>query len=234
MKVLISAIVFMVFITSANANTFAVDFAQDKKVITKKDRFTEFMMPFIKKANEAILAERAIVADFFTTLRKTKSAGKVEKEIMEQMLVLAEKYNIESVFNERLFKKRVAPIPASLALTQAAIETGWGSSRFFKEANNAFGQWTYGAEGMIPNRREQGKTHRIRTFDSVQESVDAYMLNLNRNDAYSDFRNLRYILGGDFNGLVASTKMINYSQQKEQYVTKLRTIMTDNKFLRYD
>ncbi len=78
-----------------------------------------------------------------------------------------------------------------LALVQGAIESGWGKSRFVREANNIFGHWTWGEVGLIPLGREEGKTHKIRIFRTMQSSVDAYILNLNRHYAYKSFRKAR-------------------------------------------
>ncbi|MDR3177907.1 MAG: glucosaminidase domain-containing protein [Campylobacteraceae bacterium] len=235
MRFLISLLLCAVFASSVGANTFDEDFFKIKNSALKKQEFIERMIPLVKQTNENVLAERKIVEDFFKEFKKNKSLEDIDESVMEQMRILAKKYYIKSITDERVFKNKVAPVPLSLAITQAAIETGWGSSRFFKEAKNAFGEWTYSkTSGLIPDNREEGKTHRIKAFKTVQASVDSYVLNLNRHNAYSDFRNLRVILGEEFNGIVATSKMANYSQMREDYIKLLRHVMISNKLTKYD
>jgi Bax protein len=235
MKFLFNAIAIAFFICASHVEAFNENFFKIQNTELRKREFVKNMLPLIQKANEAILAEREMVDSFFTQFKKVRKLEKMDQKNIEKMLELADKYEIKSVVNEKLFKRRVAPVPPSLAITQSAIETGWGSSRFFKEANNAFGQWTYSkTNGLVPNRRDDGKTHKIRVFNSVQDSVHAYMLNLNRNEAYNGFRDLRVILGNEFNGVIAASKMLNYSQRREKYIDLLREVMINNRLLRYD
>jgi len=87
---------------------------------------------------------------------------------------------------------RVDVVPPSLAIAQAAEESGWGTSRFAVEANAVFGQWTFrkGA-GVVPERRDPGKRHEVRSFEGLRQSVSAYMHNLNIHWAYKEFRRVR-------------------------------------------
>jgi Bax protein len=218
-----------------NAETFTDDFFTIKNSAMQKKEFVERMLPLIKKANDGIIEERKIVEAFFETYRAEGNLNAIDNNTLEIIQNLAKKYNINSVDDVKAFKSKIAPVPISLALTQAAVETGWGKSRFFKEARNAFGQWTYSVtNGLVPTNREEGKTHKIRVFNSVQESVNSYMLNLNKHDAYSDFRTLRFLLGDEFDGLLASSKMLNYSQMREGYVKLLRQVMVSDKLIKYD
>ncbi|MDR1615389.1 MAG: glucosaminidase domain-containing protein [Campylobacteraceae bacterium] len=230
-KLLLCAFCFM----TLSAETFTDDFFGIKNSASQKKEFVKRMLPLIQKANENIVAERKIVDEFFEVVQKNGSLTDIDNKTIETIQNLAKKYNINSIEDIKEFKSKIAPVPISLALTQAAIETGWGKSRFFKEAKNAFGQWTYSAtNGLVPTNRETGKTHKIRVFNSVQESVNSYMLNLNRHNAYADFRNLRSLLGSEFDGLTASSKMLNYSQTREQYVKLLRNVMINDELTKYD
>ncbi|MDR2080686.1 MAG: glucosaminidase domain-containing protein [Campylobacteraceae bacterium] len=221
--------------TMLGAETFTEDFFKIKNSASQKKEFIKRMLPLIKKANENIALERKIIDDFFEAFQNSGDLNSIDNKTIETVQALAKKYDISSIHDAKAFKSKVAPIPISLALTQAAVETGWGKSRFFKDAKNAFGQWTYSAtNGLVPANREEGKTHKIRVFNSIQESVNSYMLNLNRNNAYSDFRNLRFLLGDEFDGLAASSKMLNYSQRREQYVGLLRSIIINNELIKYD
>jgi len=87
---------------------------------------------------------------------------------------------------------RVNSVDPALALAQAALESGWGSSRFTREANNIFGIWTYDKSiGLVPKNRDINKKHFIRVFADLDESVSHYMYNLNTHSAYEKFRNIR-------------------------------------------
>ncbi|MDR0762816.1 MAG: glucosaminidase domain-containing protein [Campylobacteraceae bacterium] len=235
MRLVVKLLLCIICFGVLSAETFTDDFFIIKNSAAQKKEFVKRMLPLIKKANENIINERKIVEAFFETYQNGGNLTLIDNKTAEIMQNLAKKYNIDSVENSKEFKSKVAPVPISLALTQAAIETGWGTSRFFKEAKNAFGQWTYSAtNGLVPQSREEGKTHKIRVFNSVQDSVSSYMLNLNRHTAYNDFRSLRFLLGDEFNGLTASSKMLNYSQTREKYVKLLRQVMINDKLIRYD
>ncbi|MDR1460609.1 MAG: glucosaminidase domain-containing protein [Campylobacteraceae bacterium] len=235
MKFLINLLLCAIFFSSIQADTFTEDFFKITNSASKKQEFIKRMIPLVRQANENVLVERKIVDDFFVEFKKNRNLEDIDADTIEQMKNLAKKYHIKSITNEKTFKAKVAPVPLSLAITQAAIETGWGESRFFKEAKNAFGEWTYSkTNGLIPSGREKGKTHKIKVFKSVQDSVNSYVLNLNRHEAYADFRDLRVVLGEEFNGIVATSKMLNYSQTRGEYVKLLRNVMINNKLTEYD
>ena len=125
-----------------------------------------------------------------------------------------------------------------MALAQAAVESAWGRSRFVKEANNIFGHWTYNSQiGMIPRNRDLGATHFIRIFQSLKESVTAYMLNLNRNLAYKSFQEKRFELkktAQKIDGLELSQTVLNYSGIAQDYLKILKDIIVLNNLQDYD
>ena len=82
-------------------------------------------------------------------------------------------------------------IPVSLAIAQAAKETGWGTSRFAQEGNALFGQWTWSGEGLKPKDAERSEGHKVMKFNVLQASVRAYQRNLNTHSTYKDFRKAR-------------------------------------------
>jgi len=199
----------------------------------KKSAFFKILIPIIKKNQEHIKQDRSFIKSFFNNLKLKKMKSKD----LEKINKLAKRYHIKNIYNQKRFLKRVFSIPTSLVLAQAAIESGWGSSRFVKEANNIFGHWTYGKEGLIPTQRDNGKTHKIKIFDSLEDSVAAYMLNLNRNSAYEEFRNLRYLCiksKNNFDGFEAADTMHNYSAIGAEYNSRLKNIISQNNLLRYD
>jgi Bax protein len=202
----------------------------------QKKEFVRILKPLLEKANEAVLYEKTALENFFLSAIN-RGFRNFQKDELAFMVSLAKKYRVKKLFNKEEFLKRVNVVPISLGLTQGALESGWGKSRFVREANNIFGHWTWGEVGLVPEQRDEGKTHKIRIFHSLQASVNAYVLNLNRNYAYRDFRKLRYEYmkkHKKFNGLIAATTMVNYSELDNEYIDILQDMMQKNDFLIYD
>ena len=147
-----------------------------------------------------------------------------------------DRYRLEEFDLDRL-RKRMNIIPPSLALTQAAVESGWGTSRFAQNGNALFGQWTWeDSNGMIPFDREIGENHSIKTFSSLIEAVESYSLNLNTHEAYQDFRFERDKFANpneiNVNSLVET--LINYSEQGYEYIDYLNNVIETNQLQKFD
>jgi len=199
----------------------------------KKSAFFKILVPIVKKNQQKIREDRFFIREFYNSV----DTDGLESKDWEKINELAKIYRIKNIYDKKSFLKRVCAVPTSLVLAQAAMESGWGSSRFVKEANNIFGHWTYGEKGLVPNQRGDGKKHKIRIFDSLEDSVSAYMLNLNRHDAYSEFRNLRFMSiksKNHFGGFEAADTMTHYSAMGVEYNKQLKNIISQNDLLRYD
>ncbi len=202
----------------------------------QKREFVKILKRLVETANRDVLYEREFVKRFFK-----KALANSFRELYDydlgRLVYLYKKYRIKHLFDEEEYLKKIDTVPISLAIAQGAIESAWGKSRFAREASNIFGHWTYTQNGLIPNNREEGKTHRIRIFNSLQSSVDAYVLNLNRNKAYKDFRERRYEFhskGKPFDGIEAAKTMINYSELKQKYVNMLIRMIKKEKLYNLD
>jgi Bax protein len=129
--------------------------------------------------------------------------------------------------------QRVDVVPVSLVLAQAAKESAWGRSRFAREGNNLFGEWCFTAGcGMVPRRRESGKTHEVETFPSVRAAVASYIHNLNSHPSYRMLRSIRASLreaGKPLNGLALARGLEAYSAQGSDYVASVRDIIRKNR-----
>ena len=129
-------------------------------------------------------------------------------------------------------KRRVDIVPLSLALAQSAEESGWGTSRFAREGNAYFGQWTYDPSGMVPKEQRESKgDHRIARFKSPARSVAAYMRNLNTHPAYKEFRALRAqqrAEGKPLQGLELLPALSSYSERGRHYIRSVRSIIRYN------
>lgn len=190
------------------------------------------MLPVIQKENAKIYSERNFIEN---TIKK--NIFLINSSNVSQLLQLKKKYKIARLYDLKAYLRKVDIIPPSLALAQASLESGWGKSRFAREANNLFGQWTYTGSGMVPQDREEGKIHTIRIFRDLEDSVENYMLNLNIGWAYTDFRQKRYELrqkNETLDGYLLSETLLEYSSAGQAYVNDLKTMMDVNGFRRYD
>ena len=149
---------------------------------------------------------------------------------------LAELYRVNGDLNDPLVRdillRRVDEVPPALVLAQAANESAWGNSRFAREANNLFGQWTYKQDlGMVPARRDEGARHYVRVFPDLRSSVRAYLRNINIGHAYLDLRRMRARMraaGQQLDPYRLSDGLLRYSQRGEEYVNEIRTMMSIN------
>ncbi|WP_172408431.1 glucosaminidase domain-containing protein [Marinobacter sp. es.048] len=130
------------------------------------------------------------------------------------------------------------PPPPSLALAQAANESAWGTSGFAREGNNFFGQWCFEKGcGLVPGERPAGRDYEVEVFASAEESLHAYMRNLNRHDAYSKLRSIREDLrnkGETVTGEALAQGLGDYSAQGDEHVSLVLTLISNNNLTRYD
>jgi len=130
---------------------------------------------------------------------------------------------------------RVDIIPLEIALVQAANESAWGQSRFAKQGNNYFGQWCYQKGcGLVPKQRAAGANHEVRRFDSVAQSVRAYLHNINTSSAYARFRTIRRSLRIQSRPLDAQALVLglkSYSERGMAYVRSIQSMIRSNRQL---
>jgi len=127
--------------------------------------------------------------------------------------------------------ERVDAVPTSIILAQGALESSWGSSRFTREGNSIFGMWTWKHKGMVPSRREEGKTHKVKAYESILDSVRSYHLTLNRLDSYDQFRQLRRLTDDP---LILAEGLYLYSERGEEYVEDIKKVILSNDLQQYD
>ena len=191
------------------------DLNQVPETATRKRLFFQAVLPLILRANQEILADR--------------------KRLW--LTAMAERYKVPAG-NIALLIRRVDVIPPSMALAQAAEESGWGSSRFARQGNAIFGQWTTAdGRGLVPMRRDEDKDHKVRKFDELIDSVRAYMLNLNTHNAYRELRRARAELrraGDPLAGLSLARFLTRYSERGDDYVRTIRGMIQSNGLDRLD
>ena len=154
---------------------FPRDLENLRSVQLKKETFIKIVLPLIVAENEKILDDR----EKLKILKNKKFTSETEKQWLRQKLL---EYKVKKGnLNELMF--RMDMIPVSIALAQAAKESGWGTSRFALEGNAIFGQWTWDGQGIAPLKRDGDKNHKILKFPILRASVKAYKNNLNTHKA---------------------------------------------------
>ena len=127
--------------------------------------------------------------------------------------------------------KRIDLIPLSMIMAQGAIESSWATSRFAKEGNNLFGIWTWSEKGIVPGNRDEGTNHKVAIYDSILDSIRAYILTLNRLPAYRSFREIRK---QTMNPLKLADGLLYYSQRRDVYVWEIKDFIKYNNLRQYD
>ena len=190
----------------------------------KKETFIKIVLPLIVAENERIMADR----DKLINLSNKKFTTDLEKQWLRQKLL---EYKVKKGDLKELIV-RMDIIPTSIALAQAAKESGWGTSRFALEGNAIFGQWTWSGKGIAPLDRESNKNHKILKFPILRASVKAYQNNLNTHKSYSKFRQKRLSLrekNRKISGLELTETLNNYAQTGSEYTKILNQIIKQNR-----
>ena len=195
----------------------------------KKETFIKIVLPLIVAENERILADR----EKLISLSSKKYTTDIEKQWLRQKLL---EYKVKKGDLKELLA-RIDIIPTSIALAQAAKESGWGTSRFALEGNAIFGQWTWSGQGIAPLDRASNKNHKILKFPILRASVKAYHNNLNTHKSYSKFRQKRLSLRDKKNkisGLELTETLNNYAQTGSEYTKILNQIIKQNRLTDFE
>ena len=195
----------------------------------RKELFIQIILPLILEENKKIRLERKTL---FSILNKNNNSE-------EEKNWLKSKFKQYGVRNRDLatLKIRMDEVPVSLAIAQAAKETGWGTSRFAQEGNALFGQWTYSGDGIKPAGSDSDDTHKVMKFKILKASVRAYQRNLNTHKSYREFRKVRAIQRDVF-GTLNSIELVNYldkyAETGKEYIKILKKIIEQNKLKDFD
>ena len=203
---------------------FPQDLDNLQSVNLKKETFIKIVLPLIVAENEKILDDRQKLK----ILSEKKFTSDLEKQWLRQKLL---EYKVKKGDLNEL-RVRMDIIPVSIALAQAAKESGWGTSRFALEGNAIFGQWTWSGQGIAPLNRDGDKNHKILKFPILRASVKAYKNNLNTHKSYAKFREKRKSLrekNKNVTGLSLTGTLKNYAQTGSEYTKILNQIITQNR-----
>ena len=210
------------------------DFMEIQPVNERKKLFINTLLPIIYAENLKILEDRKKILDWWS-----ESQGEnFSRDFWPAWLFeLSEKYDaVDSNLGNLLIKVDVIPI--SMALSQAAIESGWGTSRYLREGNAVYGQYTFEKnKGIEPAKRDSSQKFFIRKFENLSESTKSYFKNINTHLAYESLREERKKLrmnGEVLSGLKLADFLTSYSERKQEYVKDVKKIIESNNFMKFD
>ena len=195
----------------------------------RKEFFIQIILPLVLQENNNIKLDRKRL---FNIINKSNNS-KLEKKWLEKKY---KQYGVSSR-DLTILKIRMDEIPVSLAIAQAAKETGWGTSRFAQEGNALFGQWTWSGEGLKPKDADKNEGHKVMKFNVLQASVRAYQRNLNTHSSYKNLRKARAMLrdkGKPLDSLILVKFLNEYAETGEKYVEVLTKIINQNNLKDFD
>ena len=200
-----------------------------QSVKKRKELFIKIVLPLVVEENTRIKLDRK---KLFKILNKSNTSA-LDKKWLDI------KFNQYGIKNKdiAILKIRMDEIPVSLAIAQAAKETGWGSSRFAQEGNALFGQWTWSGEGIKPASVDKNAKHKVAKFKILKASVEAYKRNLNTHPSYEKFRRERATQrdnSGKLNSLELVKYLDKYAETGIEYTKVLIKIIEQNSLRDYD
>ena len=210
-------------VSSASLSSFKPSFDSIESTVVRKEVFFNYLLPVIHKKNAEIVALRNAISN---------------NELNDNQLNdLAKKYRVETPSKEELLKV-IDILPPSLVLAQAANESDWGRSRFAKDFNNYFGIWCFTKGcGVIPKDRDEDATHEVASFNSLEDCIDYYVLNINRSYAYEDLRLMRKNQRENLQpitGILLAEGLGNYAFPGDEYIESIQTLINFNQLERHD
>ncbi len=189
----------------------------------RKKKFIDLILPSILVVNYEVAMHRRNLIKIKEKIDRGLKLSRLEIKYLQSLMDRCKADSISDVM------KKANPVPPSLIIAQAIVESGWGTSRFFVEGNNLFGIWTFAKDRNA--LRATGSGARLRKFDSILEAVRYYIYNVNVGWAYEDFREHRL---KRYDSLELSEFLSFYSIERDRYVEKLKKIIEINDLRRFD
>jgi Bax protein len=221
--------------------TLPADLSDIDSTDLRKAVFIKSMLPPILRVNEEILDLRETLQSFVGALDAGRTLDGDDLALIDETATL---YDVKPGERPAMLKellRRVDIVPPSLALTQAALESGWGTSRFAQEGNALFGQKAFNdtVDSLLARHKKPADAHRYRSYDSLMSAVRSYAHNLNSHPAYGEFRSQRAELrkkaaDGPLDGDNLARTLLRYSERGLSYTADLRQMMRSNGMRSYD
>ena len=209
------------------------------KIFEKKKVFLSILLPIALRGNELALEERKRLKvafltnniykiEYFAKKYKVKNFTKINFGSLNSL-------QLRNIKKELLIK--VNRVPVSMIIAQAIIESGWGASRFAQEGNALFGEWTWKSNDGIKPNGNLDANFAVKSFKNISESLNSYILNLNRHPAYTEMRNYRSMMfkaGKDITGYDTAAYLENYAEIGLAYVEKVNDMIKSNKLYKFE
>ena len=193
----------------------------------RKTVFIKMMLPLVLAENERIRKDRVRALQIREDLENDMD---VAAEELAWLARLSERYGVDDGNLDELFR-RVDVISPSLALAQAALETGWGTSSVAQRGHAMFGQMVFRVAS------DGGIEASVKMFRDLAAAVEAYAHNLNTHRAYAEFRHARAQMrenGRAPDGYELALHLVRYSERKEDYVQAVRGLIRVNNLQPFD
>ena len=205
------------------------DLGSVKSVASRKNLFFKTVLPLVLIVNEWLTDTRRDVKRLHERVKAGDQLTSAEHRRLDRLFTT---FRVEQRNFDKLVR-RADVVPVALALGQAAIESGWGMSRFAQQGNALYGQWTWAKRrGLVPEARAEGASHSVRAFGQLADSVAAYMRNLNTHPAYADFRRMREAMrrnGEPPKSEELAWTLHSYSQRGLAYVEDILKVIRQNR-----
>ena len=209
------------------------------KIFEKKKVFLSILLPIALRGNELALEERKRLKvafltnniykiEYFAKKYKVKNFTRINFGSLNSL-------QLRNIKKELLIK--VNRVPVSMIIAQAIIESGWGASRFAQEGNALFGEWTWKSNDGIKPNGNLDANFAVKSFKNISESLNSYILNLNRHPAYTEMRNYRSMMfkaGKDITGYDTAAYLENYAEIGLAYVEKVNDMIKSNKLYKFE
>jgi Bax protein len=193
----------------------------------RKKKFVDVVLPTILIYRHHLAVQKERLSVLKEDTNKSKKWSTVDSSFVQELVKKYRTSDLGELIN------RMEPPPVSLTLAQAAIESGWGSSRFFQQGNNIFGIWSFSTSDsrMLAGERRDSTNIYVKKYESLFGSVEDYHLMLARVEQYQSFRNC---INRSNNVFELIWYLRNYSEKRDQYIIMLRNIIADNNLVKYD
>jgi len=216
------------------------DFAAFEDTKAKKQAFFDFLYPIVEKENLFLLNTRQQLV----SMKQLIETRALSEDELNWLIELSQEYLLEQNDAQKMLDQlllNINSVPPSMVLAQAAIESGWGTSRFAKKGNNLFGHWCFESGcGLVPKNRDSNKIHEVAKFKSVNASIRAYLKNLNSFHRYDDFRKLRArtmsnnMDNNDVDVFKLIPGLLAYSELGPGYIKKVNRMIRQNQLQSFD
>jgi Bax protein len=224
LAVAIIAIVLMIY-QFLKLRLEAPDFVAIEDVKVRQEKFLDYFGRTAQQVNAAIMRDREKIEKIIADPAKMSTKG-------GWLIARASQYGVTGEVTPAFFEellKRADVLPPAMVLSQGALESGWGTSRFAVEGNNFFGQKCFNKGcGIVPQNRGADQTFEMSIFDTPFDSVNAYIFNINTHDAYARLRETRARLRKNnqpITGKALVTELESYSENGADHIRDIRRMM---------